>query len=69
VVVKGIDRPFGWGVESILDPTGKLEALMNFLSYFKGPSSQDKKNHTIPLNNFLSHFDLSMSLNADFCTP
>ncbi len=44
---KGIDRPFGRGAESILYThsirTGKLEARMNFLPYFKGPSSRDQQ--------------------------
>ncbi len=35
--VKGIDRPFGGGVES------KLEARKIFLSHFKWPSSQDQQ--------------------------
>jgi hypothetical protein len=43
--LKGIDRPFRGGVESIGThsiPTGKLEARKFFKSYFKGPSSQDQ---------------------------
>ncbi len=45
---KGIDRPFrgggGGGREyTHLIPTGKLEARIFFLSYFKEPSSQDQQ--------------------------
>jgi hypothetical protein len=46
-IVKGIHRRFGEGVESKLI---KLEARQIFLSYFKGPSSQDQqKNHKVAL--------------------
>ncbi len=43
---KSIDRPFGGGsrreyTHSI--PTGKLEGGIFFLSYFKGPFSQDQQ--------------------------
>jgi hypothetical protein len=42
---KGIDRPFGWKVESMGHSirTGKLEAQLLFKSHFKGPSSQDQQ--------------------------
>ena len=45
--LKGIDRPFGGGVERVQYThsihTDKLEARIFFLSYFKGPSSQDQQ--------------------------
>ncbi len=43
--LKGIDRPFGGGVESILIRSVFVNWRLGyfFLSYFKGPSSQDQQ--------------------------
>ncbi len=43
--LKGIDRPFRGGGREYTHsiPTGKLESRKFFLSYFKGPSSQDQQ--------------------------